>query len=119
MLRQTTRYLSKEIENMTEFQKELQQYSVSVQLHRNFSHVGYATSVAIGVGALVLFSMPYVAIALALSGIIAALTYRHAHDPYRMIGDKLATLMAGREGQFDRPVPSKNDIDDLSQLYGL
>ena len=119
VLCQTTRYLSKEMENMTEFQTELQQYSVTVQPHRNFSYVGYATAAAIGIGALVLLSMPYVAIALALSGMIAALTYRHAHDPYRIIGDKLATITAGREGQFDRPIPSKNDIDGLSYSYGL
>lgn len=119
VLSQTTRYLSKEMENMTEFQTELQRYGVTVQPHRNFSYVGYATAAAIGIGAVILLSMPYVAIALALSGMITALTYRHAHDPYRIIGDKLATITAGREGQFDHPMPSKHDIDDLSKLYGL
>lgn len=116
----THKYLSKNMDSVDQFQTELNQYGVVIQKHRTFHTLGYSIAIVLAAGAVVLgLSLWQIALLWAVAALAVTLTHRHAEDPYRIIGDQLATVLAGRDKQFDRVEKQRWDADELNSLLGV
>lgn len=112
----TTQYVEAKIKDKDEFQTRLkQECGIIMQKHHALNIAGYSVAVAISISALALgVALPYVALAIAVSVLISGLTYQHANDPYRIIGDKLLQI-----GFEQAKPPASNVPDVLSQCMGI
>lgn len=116
----THKYLCKNMDSLDKFQAELNQYGVVIEKHRTFHTLGYSIAIVLAAGAVILgLSLWQIAVLSAVAALVVRLTHRHAEDPYRIIGDQLATVLAGRDKQFDRVEKQRWDADELNSLLGV
>jgi len=112
----TTQYVNGKITNKEEFESRLKtECNIIMQKHQKHTIVGYTLATAIAVSTLAIgCALPYIALACVLAAAIAGLTYQHANDPHRIIGDKLF------QSDFKPSAPpERHEPDDLSALYGI
>ncbi len=112
----TTQYVNGNIPNKEYFESRLKtECNIIMQKHQKNTIVGYTLATAIAVSTLAIgCALPYIALACVLAAAIAGLTYQHANDPHRIIGDTLF------KGDFKPSAPlDRNKPDDLSALYGI
>ena len=112
----TGRYVESKIKTKEDLQSRLQlECGIVLQKHQKHTIEGYTLSAAIFLASLALGgSLPYVALALAVAGAIAALTHQHTHSPQRIIGDKLF------HSGFEPPaLKSKYEPEIITYMYGF